>query len=101
MAMTHHFRDDSNQHRWEGGTWVGPDFSTGFHEFAVEWLPDHITWYIDGVEHFRSDKSIPRQKMYLLLNLAIGGSWPGAPDEKTIFPTAFDIDYIRVYKKLP
>jgi beta-glucanase (GH16 family) len=101
VYMTHHFRDGENKHKSEGGTWRGPDFSAGFHEFAVEWSPQRIVWFVDGVERFRSEKSIPRGKMFLLVNLAVGGGWPGAPDEKTRFPAAFEVDYVRVYGKLP
>jgi beta-glucanase (GH16 family) len=56
---------------------------------------------VDGVEHFRSEDSIPQVKMYLLVNLAVGGDWPGAPDAQTRFPNALEVDYIRVYSKVP
>lgn len=101
IAMTHHFRDDAGKHQSIGGNWVGPDFSKKFHVFAVEWMPDHITWFIDGVPRFQSNKSIPQSKMYVLVNMAVGGTWPGDPDDKTIFPAAFEVDYVRVYEKAP
>ncbi len=101
VHMTHHFRDEQRKHRSRGGSWTGPDFSAGFHEFAVEWSPEAIIWFVDGVERFRSDKSIPHGKMFLLVNLAVGGNWPGAPDEKTQLPAAFEVDYVRVYEKRP
>ncbi|HWW00765.1 MAG TPA: glycoside hydrolase family 16 protein [Candidatus Acidoferrum sp.] len=100
VYMTHHFRDEQRQHKSEGGSWTGPDFSDGFHEFAAEWSPDRIVWQVDGVERFRSDKSIPNGKMYVLVNLAVGGDWPGAPNEKTVFPSAMEVDYVRVYEKI-
>jgi beta-glucanase (GH16 family) len=78
---------------------VGPDFCADFHEFAVEWSPQSIIWFVDGVERFRSEDSIPPAKMYLLVNLAVGGDWPGPPDDKTHFPGTFDVDYVRVYEK--
>jgi beta-glucanase (GH16 family) len=56
---------------------------------------------VDGVERFRSEKTIPQTKMYMLLNLAVGGSWPGAPDEATQFPAALEVDWVRVYEKAP
>lgn len=99
VYMTHHFRNEQRQHKSHGGSWVGPDFSADFHEFAVEWSPQSIVWFVDGVERFRSEDSVPPAKMYLLVNLAIGGDWPGAPDEKTHFPATFDVDYVRVYEK--
>jgi len=99
VYMTHHFRDEGRQHKSHGGSWSGPDFSAGFHEFAVEWSPDRIVWLVDGVERFRSEKSIPHGKMYLLVNLAVGGDWPGAPDQTTQLPAAFEVDYVRVYER--
>ena len=101
IYMTHHFRDEQRSHKSDGGSWRGPDFSAEFHEFAVEWSPARITWFVDSVERFHSEKSIPRGKMFLLVNLAVGGDWPGAPDDKTQFPAALEVDYVRAYEKLP
>jgi len=101
VYMTHHFRNEEKKHGSHGGSWNGPDFSSDFHRFTVEWTPTTIVWLVDGAERFRSEKTIPQVKMYLLLNLAVGGDWPGAPDEKTAFPAAFEVDYVRVYEKLP
>ena len=101
VYMTHHFRDAERNHKSHGGSWTGPDFSAGFHEYAVEWSPERIVWLVDGVERFRSEQSIPTRKMYLLVNLAVGGDWPGAPDAKTVFPSALEVDYVRVYEKVP
>lgn len=99
LYMTHHFRQAQGGRGSHGGSWVGPDFSAGFHEFAVEWSPQAIVWFVDGVERFRSEKTIPQGKMYMLVNLAVGGDWPGAPDEKTKLPASFDVDYIRAYQR--
>lgn len=80
--------------------WAGPDFSADFHVFTCQWEPDSITWSIDGVERFRSIQNVPTEKpMYLLVNLAIGGDWPKAPDASTIFPAAFEIDYVKVWSR--
>jgi len=99
IYMTHHYLDAQKKHQSHGGSWRGPDFSAGFHEFAVEWSPQRIAWFVDGVERFRSEDSIPKGKMYLLVNLAVGGGWPGAPDAQTKFPSALEVDYVRVYQK--
>jgi beta-glucanase (GH16 family) len=99
--FTHHFLNDQRQHKSHGGSWIGPDFSADFHDFAVEWSPERIVWFVDGVERFRSEDSIPRTRMYMLINLAVGGDWPGAPDAETVFPATFDVDYVRVYEKIP
>jgi beta-glucanase (GH16 family) len=100
VYMTQHYRDAKGTHQSHGGAWGGPDFSAGFHEFAVEWGPKRIVWFVDGVERFRSEDSIPKGKMYVLLNLAVGGGWPGNPDAQTKFPAALEVDYVRVYQKM-
>ncbi|ADU29693.1 glycoside hydrolase family 16 protein [Evansella cellulosilytica] len=75
------------------------DFSNDFHTYAVKWSEEKITWLIDDVEVFTTDAYIPDNDMYLYLNTAIGGNWPGSPDETTIFPQVFEIEYVRVYEK--
>ena len=99
VYTTHHFRDEQKKRGSHGGSWTGPDFSAGFHEFAIEWSPQAIVWFVDGVGHFRSEKSVPHGQMYMLVNLAVGGGWPGAPDEKTEFPAALEVDYVRALTK--
>ena len=101
VYMTHHFRDEQKKRGSHGGSWTGPDFSAGFHEFAVEWSPHAIVWFVDGAERFRSEKSIPHGKMYMLVNLAVGGDWPGVPDDKTEFPAALEVHYVRAYQRVP
>lgn len=81
----------------EGGSYTGPNFSTGFHTFSAVWDPTKVIWYIDGVERYRLTHDIPYQSMYLLANMAIGGSWPVPPDATTPFPSEMTIDYIRAY----
>ncbi len=89
-------------HESDGGNWIGPDFSADFHVFGLEWNPDSVIWTIDGVEHMRhTGEGIPQVEMYIILNLAIGGSWPGAPDATTAFPGLYQIDYVRAYARLP
>ncbi len=76
----------------------GPDFSEDFHLFGLEWTPDSLVWLVDGKEKFRITDPIPREPMYLYLNTAIGGDWPGSPDASTRLPAAFEIDYVRVFQ---
>ncbi len=109
IYMTHHYTtnypdvggDRGGQH---GGAYTGPDYSADFHTYGVEWNSKTIVWYLDGVERYRSTEHVPIAGhgftgMYLIANLAVGGSWPGAPDGSTIFPNQLEIDYIRVYAK--
>ncbi|MBI1368446.1 MAG: family 16 glycosylhydrolase [Planctomycetes bacterium] len=99
VHMTHHWHDAEHRLRSDTAEWTGPDFSADFHTIAVEWTPTYIAWFIDGVERQRSTRSIPDTPMFILLNLAVGGDWPGPPDANTKFPSDFQIDYVRVYEK--
>jgi beta-glucanase (GH16 family) len=82
-----------------GGYFVGPNFAAKYHVFMVDWSPGIIVWYVDGIQRLRLTKHVPNQPMYLIVNLAVGGDWPGPPNSTTKFPAYYDIDYIRIYKK--
>jgi beta-glucanase (GH16 family) len=82
-------------------------FSEAYHVFAVDWKPDCIDWLLDGkIYHTVTPASLPagtkwvfdRGNFFLLLNLAVGGLWPGYPDKTTQLPQEYRIDYIRVYR---
>lgn len=76
----------------------GPDFSYDYHTYAVSWRPGELIYYIDGVERKRVTQFVPSSPMYMLVNLALGGSWPVAPDFTTQFPNYYDVDYVRAYR---
>jgi beta-glucanase (GH16 family) len=79
-----------------------------FHVYAADWTPDAIDLSIDGrvYHHFPVDQATNdginpfRRPQYLLLNLALGGSWGGAIDD-SILPQRLTVDYVRVYQKSP
>ncbi len=99
--MTYHWAGSSGGDSQSGGTYTGPDFAAGFHVFAVSWEPGAIRWYVDGVERraaFTDTSAIAAEPMYLLLNLQVGGSWPGSPDSTTSVPADYVIDYVRVWQ---
>jgi len=100
QRMNFHYVKADGSRGDAGLTWSGPDFSAGWHTFGVDWQASAIVWYVDGVERWRfADPSvIPDEPMYLLANLAVGGSWPGAPDPGTPFPSYYDVDYVRVWQ---
>ena len=79
-------------------TFSGLDFSADFHTFGAKWSENRLTWFLDGYALYDVAHDIPDVPMYLLANLAIGGDWPGAPDETTPETSSLDIDYIRVYQ---
>jgi beta-glucanase (GH16 family) len=78
-----------------------------FHIYAVEWNATSIDWYVDDVLF---SSKLPSslgnmpwrfdQDFYLILNVAVGGYWPGYPDESTSFPQTMEVDYVRVYQTL-
>lgn len=100
VQMHFHYRDDGETHS-PGEGWQGPDFAAGWHTFAVDWQPDALIWYVDGVERWRFSEAahIPQEPLYFLATFAVGGVYPGPPDETTVFPTFFDIDYVRIWKR--
>ncbi|MDF2441439.1 MAG: hypothetical protein JWN98_2423 [Abditibacteriota bacterium] len=77
---------------------TGPDFSAGYHTYTLEWAPGWLRWKVDGVTRKETTSDVPDQPMYLILNTAVGGKWPGSPDDSTKFPQHFRIDYIHVYQ---
>ncbi len=101
VHLTVHYPNAEGRHDTIAADFTGPDFSRGYHTFAVEWGPERIVWYVDGVERHRVEqaRAIPSGPFYLIANLAVGGAWPGAPDGTTAFPAAFDIDHVRVYRR--
>ncbi|HEV2425817.1 MAG TPA: glycoside hydrolase family 16 protein [Terriglobia bacterium] len=83
----------------------GQRFSDGFHVFGIEWQPGEIDFYVDNTRYFTAaPRGMPHgtgwvfdHPFFLLLNLAVGGSWPGNPDSSTQFPQQMLVDYVRVY----
>ena len=88
----------------------GTDWAADYHVYAIEWEPDEMRWYVDDVMYSRktamqwyseSDTDNRRAPFdypfHLLLNIAVGGNWPGNPDDTTSFPQTMRVDYVRVY----
>ncbi len=96
---------------YAGGDGVGGSYSMGqplsddFHVYAIEWEPEEIRWYIDDINYFTlTPDDVPCEFVYdhpffMLLNVAVGGYWPGYPDDMTVFPQQMLVDYVRVYEK--
>jgi peptidoglycan/xylan/chitin deacetylase (PgdA/CDA1 family) len=72
---------------------------TDFHVYTLEWTEQSLKWSVDGKETFEATDFAPSLKMYLIINAAVGGSWPGSPDEETVFPQSMLIDYVRYYQR--
>jgi len=100
---------------WPANTFTGDSyqlasgtFADDFHTFAMEWEEGEIRWYVDGV-HYQtqtqwnsSNGAYPApfdEEFHLILNIAVGGNWPGPPDLTTVFPQTMDVDWVRVYQR--
>lgn len=87
------------------GSTTSPDLSEVFHNYAVEWSPEKIVWTFDGKPYFTleakdvGNKAWPFEKpQFMILNLAVGGGWPGYPDATTVFPQRLVIDHVKVWR---
>ncbi|WP_230685034.1 glycoside hydrolase family 16 protein [Cellulomonas sp. JZ18] len=89
------------------GTYQHPQgwsFADTFHTFAVDWRPGEITWSVDGNVYHRVTPAslggrtwVFDKPFFLILNVAVGGQWPGYPDATTQLPQQMRVDYVRVY----
>lgn len=81
-------------------------FDTGFHIFGIEWGPEYVNFYVDDVLYNQiTPEDVPgpwvfNKPFYILMNVAVGGTFVGSPDEETVFPQTMLVDYVRVYKEL-
>lgn len=98
---------------YSGGNGIGggyslpgnPVFADDFHVYGIEWTTNQIKWFVDGQQFFSvTSASLPggatwvfTGPQFLILNLAVGGDWPGYPNGTTVFPQQLVVDYVRVY----
>ena len=80
-------------------------FDTGFHIFGIEWGPKYINFYVDDVlynqitpKDVTGDWVFDNNEFYIIMNLAVGGSFAGNPSSETVFPQTMMVDYVRVYQ---
>jgi len=91
----------------QGGAYTlanGERFTDGYHTFAIEKSSNQIRWFVDGVLfQTKTDGDVAPQfwpfneRFHFILNVAVGGNWPGSPDATTQFPQTLNVDYVRVY----
>ncbi|GAA3529744.1 glycoside hydrolase family 16 protein [Nonomuraea rosea] len=83
---------------------IGGAFADAFHTFSIDWSPNLIIWYVDGNEFQRrtpaslnGNRWVFDHPFFMIMNVAVGGYWPGYPDGTTTFPQSLAVDYVRVY----
>ena len=97
---------------YSGGSGIGsslvvPDdtLKNDFHVYAIEWQENEIRWFFDNQEFFKlTPVDVPAEwifdhEFFIIMNLAVGGRWPGYPDKTTVFPQFLYVDYVRVYQR--
>ena len=97
--------DNNNSHAQYGGNTklASGTFADEFHVFSIVWDAKKIVWYVDDKQFHIIDTTPAglsefQEDYFLLLNLAIGGDWPGKPNSATVFPQQMKVDYIRVFQ---
>jgi beta-glucanase (GH16 family) len=95
---------------YSGGSSFGDIYDFGesvyndYHTFTIEWEPNLITWYVDGIQYHQAEPSdVPGPWVYdkpffLLLNFAIGGNFGGPVDPANVYPQEYKVDYVRVFQ---
>jgi beta-glucanase (GH16 family) len=85
-------------------TLINDRFDNDFHVFGIEWGENYINYYVDDKLYNQiTPKDVPgewvfNQPFYIILNMAVGGNFPGSPNAETVFPQTMTIDYVRVYQ---
>src|SRR5258708_6305251 len=82
-------------------------FADGFHTFALQWEPGHLSFFVDGMNYASFDRtSLTGQRSWvfnhpfnIILDVAVGGGFPGKPDSTTVFPQKMYVSYVRLYQK--
>ena len=96
---------EENGHANFGGDYELPSgiFADEFHVFSIEWTAQKIKWFVDDIPYHEinttpSDLSEFQEPFFFIFNVAVGGNWPGSPDNTTIFPQRMVVDYVRVFQ---
>lgn len=75
----------------------GRSLADDWHTISLDWSPNKLTYLLDGKQVWQVlGKQVPDEPMYLVMNLAVGGDYPGNPDKNTTFPAVFKIDRVRI-----
>jgi beta-glucanase (GH16 family) len=103
VTLTIHWPNGTSGGGQDSSNYSDPnvDFTNSYHTFGVDWEPNAVTWYVDGVvrKTFTNSAAIPATPMDLLANLAVNGNSGWAPTSSTAFPGHMLINYIRIWQK--
>jgi len=98
--------NNNGQHASTGGFYTLPSgiFNDNFHVFTIIWTASSIKWYVDDTFFTEVNTSPPgldafREEFFFIFNVAVGGNWPGSPNQDTVFPQHMIVDYIRVFQQ--
>lgn len=108
-SITHgamHGPNYSGNTPFAGTHYLNEQVNANYHVYAIEWNSTSVRWFVDGVQFYQVTKSqvqsygnwVFDHPMFLILNVAVGGNWPGNPDGSSVFPQRMYVDYIRVYQ---
>ncbi|HEY8934479.1 MAG TPA: carbohydrate-binding protein [Cyclobacteriaceae bacterium] len=100
---TAHWSDNNNAYASYGGNTTTT--VTAFHNYSIEWNTSYVRWFVDGVKYHEiniaggvNGTSEFQNNFFILLNLAVGGNWPGFTIDNNGFPASMYVDYVRVYQ---
>ncbi|MFZ5939939.1 MAG: family 16 glycosylhydrolase [Bacteroidota bacterium] len=103
-ANVHYVADYKHKENLGTSTLVSGKYSDDYHIYTLDWTPEKLTWSIDSVPFHEQEITVDMKEylrnFYLILNVAVGGYWPGYPDETSVFPQEMLVDYVRVYRDL-
>jgi len=100
---TAHWADNGHAQYGQSTSLPAGKLADEFHVFSIVWDQNSIKWYMDNVQYNQLDitpatMSAFHENFFLILNLAVGGNWPGNPIASTVFPQSMFIDYVRVFQ---
>lgn len=103
ISGTVHWNTNNNNHDYKGSS--VPFTSNDFHLYGIVWDQESVVFTLDNHPYFEfpfvstnNTEQIFRNPFFLILNIAVGGNWPGNPDGSTVFPAVMEVDYIRLYQ---
>jgi beta-glucanase (GH16 family) len=97
---------EQNGHVYNGGSYSLPSgiFADQYHVFSIIWDENQIRWLVNDIQFYQmditqNDMAEFHDEFFFIFNIAVGGNWPGSPDQTTLFPQQMKVDYIRVFQR--